>query len=272
MSDNAQIPEFHQRYRDFWQNNLQAIDEISSSLDRSLSSLEKRYADFDALYEEIMDQIDVLASIYAHYETLAGREYLLRLRALLREYRFTHSHRAIDFNAIFYMQAKVRELRDRCFEDYPRIARGAAPRDTGSRSAISGPATRFRWITFERSGSWFIVPYDEAELISSREAEHQPELERATIRRNGEALHVYDPFSAASRRLGAGGKAPAYFVILSRHGRRYCLAADSPGRRIMARFDIVGARLRPLKAGIARGSLRLFGRRHLCLHPESLAL
>lgn len=272
MSENAQIPEFHKRYRDFWQNNLQAIEEISSSLERSLARLEKRYADFDTLYREIIEQIDVLASIYAHYESLAGREYLLRLRALLREYRFTHSHQGIDFNALFYMQSKVRDLRDRCFEDYPRIARTRPLEGTGSRPAPSAVSPRFKWITFERNGSWFITPYDDAEVISSREADQQPEMERTTIRFKGELLPVLDPFSAAARRLGTSGEPPAYLVILIIHGRKFCLAADSPGRRIMTRFDIVGNRLRPLKAGIASGSLRLFGKRHLYLRPERLTI
>jgi hypothetical protein len=95
MKKNINNQEY-QHYRNFWQSNLQKIEEISDLIERSLFRLEKKYADFQSLYDAITDRIDLLTSIYSHYNSLLGLEYLLKLKAIMSDYRKRYTHEGIN--------------------------------------------------------------------------------------------------------------------------------------------------------------------------------
>ncbi len=135
----------YEKHREFWQNGLQLIEEVSASLESSLALLEKKYADFDSIYEEAMDRIDELAAIYSGINTIQGREYVLRLKALMREYRNRYSIEGINFNALYYLQARIRN----CAIKASSISRGYSilrpngrplpvPANRSCRSSIAG--------------------------------------------------------------------------------------------------------------------------------------
>jgi hypothetical protein len=269
MSDNApQQTPYYESYREFWQNNLQTIEEISSSIENAVASLEKRQAGFDSAFNEILDRIDVLSSIYSGYESISGREYLLKLKSLLHNYRKKHSTEGIDFDAIHFLSARIRELRDKSFEEYPRLRHPVKPlmragAEERERQFPMRVERAFRWTTFQRNDSWFIVPCDDdARMVEFRKADLVPRPGGGmSIRWNGTEIEVRDPLSRTGKRQ------PGCLLVLSRGGTPYCYAADRAGNRIHARLDIITPRLKrtPYRSFTA-GSIRLFGRSHIYIN------
>lgn len=257
----------YEKHREFWQNGLQLIEEVSASLESSLALLEKKYADFDSIYDEAMDRIDELAAIYSGINTIQGREYVLRLKALMREYRNRYSIEGINFNALYYLQARIRELRDKSFIDFPRLQHSPPERETTPRTDEPVLPIKHRWVTFERNGSCFIVPFERLEIIDHHGADLRPDqgMRGFSLYRDGVRLEIRDIFASTT----SVKTRPAFFIIVEMEGVSVCYAASNIGKKILSRRDIISPRLRSVPGGgISRGSLRLFGRNHLFIHPN----
>ncbi|HSV96521.1 MAG TPA: hypothetical protein VLM75_06235 [Spirochaetota bacterium] len=260
----------YEKHREFWQNGLQVVEEVSASLESSLALLEKKYADFDSLYNEAMDRIDTLAAIYAGVNTIQGREYVLRLKALMREYKNRYSLEGINFNALYFLHSKIKDLRNTSFSGFPSLDHSSCDRDAGA--AVTGQTitVKHRWVTFERNGSCFIVPYDRLEIIEYRKADlrNDPGMNGFSLHRDGAPLEVRDIFASTT----SAKTRPAFFVIVGLDGIPACYAASGIGKKILSRRDIISPALRNVsRGGLSRGSLRLFGRNHLFIHPNGPA-
>ncbi|RPI92190.1 MAG: hypothetical protein EHM32_09470, partial [Spirochaetales bacterium] len=217
LSDNARTHlTGYDKHREFWQNGLQVIEEISASLESSIALLEKKYSDFDSLYDEAMDRIESLASIYAGVNTLHGREYVLRLKALMREYRKRYSLEGINFNALYYLHSRIKELRDTSFSEFPRMDH--SPDESNTRAAVTGHTLtiKHQWVTFERNGSYFIMPYRKLEILEYRKADFwdDPGKNGFSLNRNGMLLEVRDIFGSTT----PAKTRPVFFVIVELDG------------------------------------------------------
>ena len=255
---------------EFWRNGLQVIEEISSTLETSLARLEKKYSDFETLYDQVMDRIDALAGIYAGVNTIQGREYVLRLKALMRDYHRRYTLEGIDFNAIHFLQSRIREQRDRSFSDFPNLAhapeKAIGQADPGPRSIV----VRYRWITLERNGSWFILPYDTLRILEYHKADMVAggREKRFILRLDGAELPILDLFSSSTIEK----KRPAYLAVVGLGTDLFCYAASALGKRIFSRREFIIGGLRGVRAtGLSRGHIRLFGRKHLYIDPRDSA-
>lgn len=260
----------YEKHLEFWQNGLQVIEEISSSLETSLAKLEKKYSDFESLYDQAMDRIDELSGIYAGVNTLQGREYVLRLKALMRDYRRRYTLEGINFNAIHFLHSRIRELRDRSFSDFPNLTHipaGTVESVCPERRSI---VVRYRWITFERNGSWFILPYDTLDVLEFRKANLAGggRQNRFTLLLEGTELELLDLLSSSM----AEKVRPSYIVVVGLGDNRYCYAASAMGKRILSRRDFIIEGLKDIRdKGFSRGHIRLFGRKHLYIDPRDTA-
>ena len=251
----------YQHYRNFWQNNLQKIEEITELIEKSLSKLEEKYADFESIYDEVSDRIDILSSIYSHYDSLLGREYLLKLRAVMRDYRKRYTHEGINFNLIYYIYTKIIELRNKSFEEFPKLKHQQRHPFQGQRS-IDTEAMPYRWITFQRNGTHFIAPFDEVTTIDIDQVQdiYTDEGGGMHIKVDGVESAVIDPLAISFKRK----EKPNHFLIVQRNNRIYCFAAWKIEKRIFARVDLLSPRLKSIEKNTGfRGSLRLFGENHL---------
>lgn len=260
----------YEKHLEFWQNGLQAIEEISSSLETSLARLEKKYSDFETLYDQAMDRIDALAGIYAGVNTIQGREYVLRLKALMRDYRRRYTLEGINFNAIHFLHSRIRELRDQSFNDFPNLTHTQAGTVESVRPERRSIVVRYRWVTFERNGSWFILPYDTLNIFEFREADlvGGGRKNRFSLRLDGVELEVLDLLSSSMVEKAR----PSHIVVVGLGDKKFCYAASVPGKRILSRSDFIIEGLRDVRdTGLSRGHIRLFGRKHLYIDPRDTA-
>lgn len=252
----------YQHYRNFWQNNLQKIEEITELIEKSLSKLEKKYADFESIYDEISDRIDILSSIYSHYNSLLGREYLLKLRAVMRDYRKRYTHEGINFNLIYYIYTKIIELRNKSFKEFPKLKHQQSHSSPRHRSMDTAEVFPYKWITFQKNGTYFITPFDEVTTIDIDQVQeiYTDEGGRMHIKVDAVESAVIDPLSMSFK----GKEKPNHFLIVQRNNRVNCFAAWRIGKRILARVDLLSPRLKSIEKNTGfRGSLRLFGENHL---------
>ncbi len=252
----------YQHYRNFWQNNLQKIEEISDLIERSLFRLEKKYADFQPLYDAITDRIDLLTTIYSHYNSLLGLEYLLKLKAIMNDYRKRYTHEGINFNLIYYIHAKIIELRKRSFEEFPKLKHRKEIPALKRSKRVSAESYPYKWITFERNNVYLVTPFDEIEILDLEEVDeiYTDERKQLRINVNGVISDVTDPLSTSFR----DKERPNHFLFIQWHNRRKCFAASIIGKRILAKMDSLSAGIKPLQMSAGfKGTLRLFGINHI---------
>ena len=250
----------YQFYRTFWQNNLEKIEEISELVEKSLLKLEKQYAEFQPAYDELISRIDLLSSIYSNFNTIYGLEYLLKLKALLKEYERRYTHEGINFNLIYYLHSKIIELRNNSFDEFPRLYHDQKESRV-NHSEGDAESAPFRWITFQRNGSHFITPYDTFSVIDFENVRTVYANERKmSIKIDDRMIPVTDPLAASSPE----NERPHHFLIIQTESGDRCFAVRSIGKRILARRDILSSKVRPLTERSAfKGHIRLFGINHI---------
>ena len=246
------------QYREFWEGNLQKMEDISTRIEKTLLRLEKKYVDFEESYDELTGSIDLLLSIYGSYNNLQGAEYLLKLKACLVDYRHRHTHEGIRFNVLYYLHAKVKELRGGSLEAFPRM-KHSLPEKTEPPVGAGEFVPTHRWITFARHGAWFILPYDTVDIVPRERAMLVNEVPAGSqYMAHGDA--TYPVIDSIPPRERDRGEQPACYIITG--GK--CYAASSPGRRILAGKDVIGGRLRTY-AMSGDKYIRLFGKNHVWL-------
>lgn len=260
----------HPEYNEFWQNNLQGIDDLSRNLEKYFLSLEKKYTDFDSIYSEITNRVDLLSSIYSSYNNLKGRDYLLKLKALLNDYKKRYTVDGIDFNTIHYLYNKINALRQESFENFPAFLHDYSygteiKKNTDKYADFLSKEikARYKWITFKRNGSWFITRYDMIDLVRSGEAELMHSDSDIIIRYNKEMIKIIDVFS----RFSAGDREKInYYNIVHFRNEVKAFAAAELGKKILSGTDFISPQLIPFqKTRISPGKIRIFGKNHIFL-------
>jgi len=253
------------RYREFWQDTIEKLDEVLHRIEGSFFRLEKKYAEFDSIYDELLRQLDLLISMYSCFNNLPGIDYLMKLKSLLNDYRKRYTREGVSFNVIYYLHAKVVELRDSSLSNFPNLPHAekpAAEADAKKPAPVEAP---FKWITFARSGSWFITRFDEVRIIRFEDAEQDiSETDGYMyIRHDGKKIRVQDLFS---RYMKSGWERPECYIVVDRRNKRRCFPASSLGRRIYSRNDIFDKKIKSVRSdSMMKGFLRIFGKNHIVL-------
>jgi hypothetical protein len=263
------------KYNDFWQNSLQRLEGITKNLEQNFYKLEKQYYDFDKYYRDIITEINILSSIYSSHNNLKGREYILKLKAVLSHYRKKYSHESINFKIIHFLNSKINKLREFSIEEFPKMDHSYTVYEDFSKDKTKEDinikrynelrnSSKYKWLTFQRNGSWFITQYSKFQII--RQDEYQL-LENndsvIKIKHNNDVIPVIDFFSKFSR----SRKEPVkiFLIIKSGNELKY-FAVNKLGKIIMADTDFISTNLKGFeKNKISLGRFRIFGKNHIYL-------
>ena len=248
-------------YRDHWQQVIDRLQDMNHVINSNIRDMEQQYLVFDKLYKAVIQDIDILSSLYSSYNSIEGREYILRLRALLQSYRERYTTEGIDFTLIDRLIGKISALRDKSISNFPALHH---EEPAGIEKEGILPEYRehpFRWLTFSRNRSWFITPYRVLDHVNI-DAFKIEDISRD---------HVIE-VSIEERRFEAedllpkpSGKiiAPKIIIIID-EGRR-CYAADSVGQKVYATEDIIMPLVKGfhVKHELSPGRVRFMGRNHI---------
>ncbi len=253
-------------YAELCNFNLQKIEQMCHAVETSIHRLEGNYAGFEAMYADIMRQLDMLSSVYAAYNTIAGGEDVLRLKAVLRDYASKYTREGLDFNLVHNLLLKISDARNAAFEDFPALPHHEQNRPERQRVSrlpdYSGRA--HRWISFRRGRSWFLAGFETMRvcenagfpLLSTEEPDY------LTVDIDATVYRIKDLFikSLDSPVL------PRLYLLLD--GGQFNYAADEIGKRIYARRDFIHPGIIPFRNihSLSPGRVRLFGKQHIVLY------
>jgi hypothetical protein len=260
-------PSYHD-YGDLWNFNLQKIEQIHQRIEESIRDLENSYAGFESRYADLDHQLDILSSIYAGYNTITGLEDIMKLKALLRTYRRRYTREGMDFDLVHSLMTRISDARSVSFESFPALSHDstavACKRPDTVLKDYSGK--KYKWITFERNRSWFIVPYRSIEIKRSSGfpviSVEEPDIINVDI--DGRVVRSRDIFIKSPDRP----EKPRYILMIN--GDRNNLAAGNLGREIFSDHDFISPMIKPFKKAssnaLSPGRVRLFGRNHILLY------
>jgi hypothetical protein len=263
------------KYNDFWQNSLQRIESITKDIEKELNTLEKKYFNFESVYSEIIRRVGILASIYSSHNNLKGGEYILKLKAILNNYKKRYSHGGIDFKAIYFLNSKINKLRESSFNNFPQmkhshyvkfdsfIETGDTIDSTIERYNTLKASAKYKWISYKRNGSWFLTPYQKFIIVNPGDAKIVTADSKKKIDFENQQIDITDIFSE----LVKGKEEPAnYYIIIKANNVLSCHAAYKLGRVVMSDKNFISPFLKALKKNkISPGRFRIFGKNHLYL-------
>lgn len=260
-------------YSEYWSKTIEKLDEIQSKLNISLQNLEKKYSGFEEIYSHLEENLNVLSSIYSSYNSIKGKEYILKLNTMINNYRKRYTREGIDFNLMNFILTKIQELRESSIENFPLLEHMDTP-DEGIREETSLLADidyskyysrPYKWITFERNNSWFITRFEEVTLLHRNDTEILTYIEPdiILIKNNNEMFKVKDIFSPFSKE----STDPQYYIIIN--GKKKGYAISRMGKRIYSRSNFILKLIRPYKdskeSNFSPGHVKLFGKNHILI-------
>ncbi len=255
-------------YSSFWQDNLEKISLVHKDLDRNLMRLEKEYVNFDRIYLELEEDLDLLSSLYSGVNTIEGMEYIQKMRSMIHNYRKRYTREGIDFETLNFLTEKINNLRDLSFEDFPVLDHIEEEKPEIKKPEITDYSDRpFKWISFCRNGSWFLTSFGSLSIIDAETASFtmKEESNRIDAEMKGASFRAIDIFGEFT----SPPKKPQYFLRIN---KECYFAADLLGKRIFARKDIISGKVTGFKmisgSNHFSGRVRIFGRQHLYIRQQ----
>ncbi len=251
-------------YSEFWNRNLQQIEDIKQSLILSINKLEKNQPDFEFLFDEIIDKINILSSIYSCLNEVKGGDYVLKLKALMTEYK--NNNGRIDFNLISFLIDKITSMTEESLENFPAVHHSIES-DIPIKIIIDPKKEiKHKWLTFEKNGSWFILKYNDIKILKNNRqiTEKNMGFGILEITDGNEKYICRNLFSKINSEEGKNN-----YYIIPDSGRKN-FSATRTGKRIYSTKDFISSKIKVFNkvgnSGISPGRVKLFGKNHIVLN------
>jgi len=251
---------------EFWQDNLQKLEEISNELELALNRLEDEYLRLYPLFDDFEKTAAALSTIQSSFNNMEGRGYILKLNAVIAAYRKIYITEGIDFSTLRFLLTKINEMRNKSFDAFPWLYHYTKETQKEKKEPVikaEPEKSPFKWVSFFANSSWFIIPFKSLEISNRCDNYKIGELEHFTASLNGieyEGRYIFSKFADKT-------KIPEYFLIVDKHR---LFGADKSGRRIYAYSDFIKKQIQPFEGKINNtffaGRVRLFGINHLYIN------
>lgn len=254
-------------YTEFWSDNLQKIETAHKNLENSINELEKKYSDFEPDYNNIKELVELLLSIYKDLQFLPGYEEIKELKELLSYYNKKFSKKALDFEYINKLVMEIGEKLNKNFSDFPIVnhLRNYQNKYSVYRK-INYDIYKYKWVTFKRNNSWFILPFNKIKIIHANEfeLEYYENSDTVDVKYNDKIITAVDIFSKSTADI----KEPTYCVVTDNDNHKYL--ADQVGRTFCSKNNIIKPLLKKFEkiktSRISSGRVRIFGINHILLN------
>lgn len=252
-------------YTEFWQNGLNKIEQISGDIDLLCRELAAEFKNLDPIFKRLEQKAATLSSIHSGINAIAGREYVMRLYAVIKKYKENFSSEAADFKLINFLLEKIKSMRNGSFEYFPWMQHSTDTAEETSGVSVDPETSPFKWVSFKSGDSWFLCRFSTLEIAEADACEYASAgSEGFTITLNGKTFVGRYIFSSFAERR----RVPACFLIIN--GGRQVFGADAHGRRVYSEKDFISKLLKPFETPInnplVKGRVRLFGINHLLIN------
>lgn len=254
----------HPAYSGFAGSNEQFLSELTGTIRDVISDLNTRNSITDEIFKKLTETIEISNAVFRSFSNHEGLELVLRLKSISELYKRNLSDNSSlvkiadhllkkleKFNSNFYHEATSDEI------IYPEL-----PPEIKSGEQRLKKDLQYKWTTFERNGSFFIIKFEQLEIIdySKYQSSEFPE----SIKYNTRLI----PFTDLMKTPDSTFVYPAKILIID-HGK-FFYAADHTGREIHGTYDMISPLIEPLDvtSRLFSGRVRIFGRRYLVLRHD----
>jgi hypothetical protein len=259
----------YNEYTNFWNNNIQSIESIKSKLFNLLNDLENDNKNISGKLDNIYTQINSLSSIYSNYNSIPGIDYILKLKSIINNYR--DNSLAFNFNDIDFLIRKISLHTDKSLENFPQLEHSEKYLDHNIIKNKISPVRKniknmsFRWVSFTRNNSSFIVKFKNLDIITNSSVKiiSAPETNQIEIKLNGKKYIANDIFGSYYQH----DNTPNFYININNGEKLY--AADKILKKIFAKKDFISPKVERFKdiekSSFAHGRLKLYGVSHIVL-------
>lgn len=252
-------------YSKFWECNIQSIEDISLELSKLLSNLKEKNLTDGELNESIMSKIELLLSIYSSYSTLEGREYLLKLKTIFRNYVDLEKKKSAYVNTFDFLISKINDIRNNELKSFPYKKHNDLDILDENPIILTQKTNEsdydFKWICFVRNGSSFVLKYDKIEILKTNDTKVYNRNNKLIFRYNDKELTIIDLFKES---LFHKNEIPPYIII---RNETESFAVDLFEKKYLSKKNILIDNIvdynYPNK--IALGYVKLSGKRYIYL-------
>lgn len=263
----------YQYYQDFWQSNYEKINELSSRFENNIYKFEKDFINLITLFKDLNDQLDLLISIYAHYNSIDGQDYLLKLKALLNEYQQQYNSQKTEFNTIYFLINKINELKEECTQKFPAISTDSFDQPEMPENKpesvnfnLNESNAKYKWLSYDRNESSFVVRYDKINYLNPEVLNKiQYKENKLFLIKEGKLIPIMDYFYRSEI-----NSLPQQIIMVEYQGSTILLAIDSLGKKVLSSSNKLEENLQAITLGnnYFLGTLRLFGKKHYLLRNQ----
>ncbi|MBN1500854.1 MAG: hypothetical protein JW982_11890 [Spirochaetes bacterium] len=251
-------------YTSYWQKNLESIEEITVELKKLILNLEDKHLNENELHESIESKINLLLTIYSSYNSIKGREYLQKIKALYKKYNHFYKKQSICLNTINYMMQKIDEEKNTSLSNFPGLKHEEPSIDKFNQGEYRySRENRYnhKWLCFSRNGSRFIINYDTIKIISVSENDIVFSEENLYLNYNDTRKIITDLFHES---VFCKNRIPSTVIIKD---NSVLYGADSIDKKFLANKDILSASIKKYNFfnSVADGYLKLGGKRYIML-------
>ncbi|MFC1670710.1 hypothetical protein ACFL20_09975 [Spirochaetota bacterium] len=256
-------------YNEFRNVNIEKLENIEKKIIESLRKLEGKYSNFEDIYQNIENNINLLSTILSNFTDRRSREYVKKLGSIIKSYRKWYSPAGIDFNNIYNLTEKISRLNNDIFKMSVEKIHGLPKRkirkDKVIKRKIQYDKKSYKWITFERNNSWFITSFRDIQIIENGTTEtSQPHHSEDYDLRIGkeELIEVKDLFSSSRKSMVI----PKHYISINKGEKVF--AASQIGTIINAKNNFITSVVKPykkLKSKLSPGIVRILGRNYILL-------
>jgi len=251
-------------YDQFVRENREILSDINTKMHELVKSIENHNRIISGLSDDLNSLADISVAIHHQYKNRTGDEEIFKLKALTKGLKKNAMSGTINIESIFYLLDKTGKIISRSFLDIDPCAKEKEKPLPEPRAAE--PQMKYKWFTFSRNGSWFILPFNEVAVIDPETIEITQKDGRRFASIDNFQAQIVDPMNPLAGKI----LIPAH--LLRFDSNDYLYASDYNGKEIHASSDIVTPLIRPIKkhekSGY-RGRVRLFGIKYL--YPESIS-
>ncbi len=252
-------------YSVFIDDNRNILSDINRQVLDITTALSEKQKTASGLIDELIRLAEISVTIHQQYTDNTGDGEIFKLKSVLATLKKHTMADSIHIQTAEYLIQRIEKLINSAFTSLdPELVKEKHECPEHREPAAD---LKYKWLTFIRNGSWFILPYKHLKIFEADPAFIKRKDGKNYITVNDNEFEITDMMSLP----GSEFRLPA--SLLQIDSADFLYASDFNGREVHASSDIVSSMIKPLKdhaESIYKGRVRLFGVKYLCPDTKRL--
>ncbi len=256
-------------YEKFIDQNRSLINEELSKISYELGKIEQDYIPIESYYNKIKEQVDNLSKIVSNFNSLQGEENLQKIRTIIKRNEKCLISNGFDFDTLKMLIQNIKD-KTNSKDLTPVYNKEEIKIETEISSQISKEHKNypFKWISFFKSGSWFMIKFKTIEVVEVLDFDfkYTKNSNNVEVTNKDNKFLILDPFSRTEQKNENPEK------ILFINSEKTGIGAAKTGKIIYAKDDFISNIKTELSEEIhsnfVEGRVKIFGKSHLLIKPN----